>query len=215
MDVWRIEPEGGIKITHQNHLVLFGNMIQKLLQIVPNLGSIGKKLFSALESIPGMLIYDCNPEKGGSEIFGHRSGMYGNLFRSCQGATDEHQDGCVLRRRMYIIPFLRRPGGIEIPTNFLQCYDVQRLRSTPMQKFFIYQGFRCIPGHALNAWNYLRCPLLHHLLGMASIGLFEAPRHIRSKEVAFSVWRVTMLQGTKAGSFISSLDLYDTRPRDN
>ena len=58
IDVRRIEPEGGIEITHQDHLVLLRNIIQKLLQTSPNLGTIIEKLFSVFGSIPGMLIYN-------------------------------------------------------------------------------------------------------------------------------------------------------------
>ena len=40
INVWRIEFEGGVKVTHQYHLVLLRNVIQKLLQTIPNLGTI-------------------------------------------------------------------------------------------------------------------------------------------------------------------------------
>ena len=40
IDVRWIEFEGGIEITHQDHLVLLRNMIQQLLQTILNLGTI-------------------------------------------------------------------------------------------------------------------------------------------------------------------------------
>ena len=57
IDVWRIELEGGIKITHKDHLILLRNMIQNLLQAGLNLGTMFKKLFLAFGYIPSMLIY--------------------------------------------------------------------------------------------------------------------------------------------------------------
>ena len=57
IDMWRVELEGGIKITHKDHLILLRNMTQDLLQTGPNLGTMFKKLFLTFGYIPGMLIY--------------------------------------------------------------------------------------------------------------------------------------------------------------
>ena len=103
IDVWRVELEGGIKITHKDHLMLLRNMIQNLLQAGPNLGTMIKKLFLAFGYIPGMLIYydeivcavqkEADLKKSAIKMRGR-----GNLFRSGQGIPDEHQYGCMLRR---------------------------------------------------------------------------------------------------------------------
>lgn len=52
IDIWRIEEECNIKITHQYHQILAKNMMQKLMQVVPNLGPIGKEWILTLGSIP-------------------------------------------------------------------------------------------------------------------------------------------------------------------
>ena len=105
IDVWRIELEGDIKITHEDHLMLLlRNMIQNLLQASPNLGPIIKKLFLAFGYIPGILIYNdeviiCSIQK---EADLKKSAIKmrgrGNLFRSGQGTPDKHQYCCMLRR---------------------------------------------------------------------------------------------------------------------
>ena len=103
IDVWRIELEGGIKITHKDHLILLRNMIQSLLQAGPNLGTIIKKLFLAFGYIPGMLIYNdeviCAVQKE-ADLKKSAIKMKGrcNLFRSGQGAPDEHKYSSMLRR---------------------------------------------------------------------------------------------------------------------
>ena len=57
VDVWRIKPENGIEISHQNHLALSRYAMQNMLQITPNFGSVGEELISTLGGIPGVLIY--------------------------------------------------------------------------------------------------------------------------------------------------------------
>ena len=96
IDVWRIELEGGIKITHKDHLMLLRNMIQSLLQAGPNLCTIIKKLFLAFGYILSMLIYndeivcavqkEADLKKSAIKMRGR-----GNLFRSGQGTPNEHK----------------------------------------------------------------------------------------------------------------------------
>ena len=45
------------------------------------------------------------------------------------------------------MPSLGRPGGVKIPTNFLQGNDVQGLGCIPVQELVMDQVLRGIPGH--------------------------------------------------------------------
>ena len=83
-----------------------------------------KELLTAFGSIPGVLIPNdeviCAVQKEtGLKESAIRVRGRGNLFRSGQGAAYEHQNGCIFRRGMDTMPSLGRPGGVEIPSNFL------------------------------------------------------------------------------------------------
>ena len=112
----------------------------------------GQKWSSTLLNIPGMLIQSnvviCTIQKK-AKLYQPTLNMNGisNLILLSQGAADEDQDGCLFCSRVEAMPVWSRPGGIYIPTRFLNYQYVHWLSDTPMKEFLVKQVFRCVPNH--------------------------------------------------------------------